>query len=74
MPLIHTAAVIWYSGTPTRRPIRSFGCSIPESVLTKMNECRKNLEGKTGKAINRGWPLSLDIRYELMEHSAASNS
>ena len=36
---------------------------MPESVFTKIKECRKNLEGKTGMAIN-GFPMLLAIKYE----------
>ena len=47
-------AVIAYSGTPMRRPAKSSGFSIPAFLLMKTHECRKNLEGKTGMALNGG--------------------
>src|SRR5436190_110835 len=34
-PRVHSAAVCWYSGTPTRLPLRSAGCSTPASVRTR---------------------------------------
>jgi hypothetical protein len=34
MPRIHTTAVIWYSGSPTRLPLRSAGVRMPASVRT----------------------------------------
>ena len=52
MPRIHTQAVSWYSGLPTRFPIRSFGSRMPLWRLMKMQEWRKYREGKTGMATN----------------------
>ena len=46
---------------------------MPESVFTKMKECRKNLEGKTGMAIN-GFLMLLAIKYEESDSSEASKS
>lgn len=50
MPRIHTAAVMWYLGTPTRWPARSRGSRMPASSPTKIDEWRKLNEGKTGMA------------------------
>src|SRR3954462_4318775 len=49
MPRIHTGAVIWYSGTPTRLPLRSSGLRIPLFAETKMQEWRKKGDGETGR-------------------------
>jgi len=54
MPRIQTGAVIWYSGTPTRLPMRSLGSRMPLLAETKMQEWRKNRDGKTGMAMNAG--------------------
>ena len=54
MPRIQTGAVIWYSGTPNRLPIRSFGSRMPLWAETKMQEWRKKRDGKTGMATNAG--------------------
>ena len=56
MPRTHTDAVMVYSGTPTRRPLRSSGLLIPEAVFTKMQRCRNMREGNTGMAMNGWWP------------------
>jgi hypothetical protein len=54
MPRIQTGAVIWYSGTPTRLPTRSLGSRTPLFAETKMQECRKKRDGKTGIATKAG--------------------
>jgi hypothetical protein len=54
MPRIHTGAVIWYSGTPTRRPFSSPGLRMPLLAETKMHEWRKNRDGKAGSAMKGG--------------------
>src|SRR5215467_1432680 len=56
MPRAHTAAVIWYSGTPTRLPRRSSGLRTPEPSWTKMHDCRKKRDGKTGIATRSSAP------------------
>jgi hypothetical protein len=58
MPRIHTGAVIWYSGTPRRLPLRSSGLRTPLLVETKMQEWRKKRDGNAGIAMNAGlsWP------------------
>src|SRR5215472_15662336 len=56
MPRAHTAAVIWYSGTPTRLPRRSSGLWTPEPSWTKMHDCRKKRDGKTGIATRSSAP------------------
>src|SRR5579884_3169150 len=57
MPRIHRPAVINHSGHPMILPLRSFGSLIPESAWTKMHECRKNFDGKTGIAMKGGGSL-----------------
>ena len=74
MPRIHTGAVIWYSGVPTRLPIRSFGSRMPLAECTKMHEWRKDRDGKTGMATNRGSGFINDTVYEDSDISATSNS
>src|SRR6266568_3788005 len=49
-PRVQSAAVCWYSGTPTRRPFRSPGRSIPESLLTRISAWKNFLVVKIGKA------------------------
>ena len=50
MPRSQTGAVIWYSGQPTRLPIRSFGVAMPALAFTKIAAWRNMREGKTGMA------------------------
>ncbi len=55
MPRTHTAAVMWYFGTPTRLPTRSRGSWIPAPSRTQIAECRNANDGNTGMA-TRGSP------------------
>jgi len=74
MSRIHTPAVSWYSGLPTRLPTRSSGRSIPDAPLTKMPPWRDIREVKTGSATKgAGWLFS-DRTYYDMDISATSNS
>ena len=50
-PRIHTAAVMWYFGTPTRLPRRSLGSRMPALSPMKIDEWRNICDGKTGMAI-----------------------
>ena len=68
MPRIQTGAVIWYSGFPTRLPIRSFGSRMPRLALTKMHEWRKNRDGKTGMATNGRGSRNSDTRVRGQRH------
>ena len=74
MPWIHTGAVIWYSGTPTRLPFRSSGFLMPLFAETKMQEWRKQREGKAGMAMNGGSARPSEATYEESDISEASNS
>ena len=74
MPRIQTGAVIWYSGTPTRLPMRSFGSRMPLCAETKMHEWRKSRDGKTGIAMNGGSSRDSDTVYDESDISATSNS
>src|SRR5690242_5241235 len=74
MPRIQTGAVIWYSGTPTRLPIKSSGRRMALFDDTKMHECRKKRDGKTGMAMNGGLGEWSDAVYEESDISEASNS
>ncbi len=74
MPRIQTGAVIWYSGTPMRLPIRSLGSLMPLLADTKTQECRKNRDGNTGMAMKAGSSRCSDTVYDDSDNSAASNS
>src|SRR6267378_872085 len=74
MPRIHTGAVIWYSGTPTRLPFKSSGRRMPLFAETKMHEWRKKRDGNTGIAMNGGAGALSDALYEESDISEASNS
>src|ERR1700683_5651881 len=51
MPLTHTAAVIWYSGHPTRRPARSLASRMPLAAFTYTLEWRDIRGGETGEGV-----------------------
>ena len=74
MPRIHTGAVIWYSGTPTRLPFRSSARRMPLFAEMKMHEWRKKREGKTGMAMNGGFSALSEAVYDESDISEASNS
>ena len=59
---IHTAVVIWYSGTPTRLPLRSSGRVIDDRLLTYSVSWRNDRDRKTGtptKSVSpRSWRMT----------------
>src|SRR5467141_5314687 len=73
-PRVQSAAVCWYSGTPTRRPFRSPGRSIPESLLTRISEWKNFLVVKIGKPTQRSSPLDLAMIREENDISDTSKS
>ena len=74
MPRIHTGAVIWYSGTPMRLPLRSSARRIPLFADTKMQECLKKREGNAGMATKGASFAFKDATYEDSDISEQSNS
>src|SRR6266566_7387025 len=73
-PRVHSAAVCWYSGTPTRRPFRSPGRSIPESLLTRISAWKNFLVVKIGRPTQRSSPFDLAIISEENDISETSKS
>src|SRR3954467_2475706 len=73
-PRIQTGAVIWYSGTPTRLPLRSSGLRMPLFDETKMHEGRKKRDGNSGMAMNGGSAELSEAVYDESDISEASNS
>src|SRR6267142_2665391 len=74
MPRIHTGALIWYSGTPTRLPFSSSGRRTPPLAEMKMHEWRKKRDGNAGIAMNGGFGALSDALYDESDISEASNS
>ena len=74
MPRIHTGAVIWYSGTPMRLPLRSSGLRMPLFAETKMQEWRKKRDGNTGMAMKGGLSVFSEATYDESDISEQSNS
>src|SRR4030042_2957325 len=74
IPRIHTSAVSWYSGLPTRLPIRSFGSRMLLLADTKIEAWRNTRDGNTGIAINDGSFRKSETVYDDKDISAASNS
>jgi hypothetical protein len=74
IPRIHTGAVIWYSGLPTRLPIRSFGSRTPLFADTKIEAWRNIRDGNTGIAIKGGSSRNSETVYDDKDISATSNS
>lgn len=76
MPRIHTQAVSWNSGVPTRLPRRSSGPVMPESAWQYSAPCRNMREVKTGRATKGegSVPSPRDRTYEESDISATSNS
>jgi hypothetical protein len=72
IPRIHTAAVWLYSGTPTRLPSRSLGCSMPLSRFTNTNPCRNMREGNTGRATKGKSPRLFRMKYREQDISDTS--
>src|SRR2546422_914031 len=52
----------------------SFGSPMPLFADTKMQECRKKRDGRTGMAMKAGSSRMSDTQYEDSDISAASNS
>ena len=73
-PRVQSAAVCWYSGTPTRRPFRSAGRSMPESLPTRISAWKNFLVVKTGRPIQRSSPFDLAIISEENDISETSKS
>src|SRR5918996_659741 len=72
-PRTQTAAVIWYSGRPNRRPARSAGGLIGESARTNTYVWKKARKGKTGIAV-QARPCAFAIKNDESDISATSNS
>src|SRR5712691_9999316 len=73
-PRDHRAAVCWYSGTPTRLPLRSPGASISAPRRTSVVVWKKRRVVNTGMPTKRSSPLDLAIISEDIDISATSNS
>src|SRR2546422_586111 len=73
-PRVQSAAVCWYSGTPTRRPFRSAGRSMPESLLTRISAWKNFLVVKTGRPTQRSSPFDRAIISEENDISETSKS
>src|SRR5712691_3762490 len=73
-PRVQSAAVCWYSGTPTRRPFRSAGRSMPESLPTRISAWKNFLVVKIGRPIQRSSPFDLAIISEENDISETSKS
>src|SRR5206468_13063543 len=69
-----SAAVCWYSGTPTRRPFRSPGRWIPESLLTRISAWKNFLVVKIGRPAQRSSPFDLAMISEENDISETSKS
>src|SRR6266581_3533234 len=73
-PRVQSAAVCWYSGTPTRRPFRSPGRSIPESLLTRISAWKNFLVVKIGRPTQRSSPFDLAMISDENDISDTSKS
>ena len=73
-PRDHSAAVCWYSGTPTRLPLRSSGFSMPLSARTQMPVWKKRREVKMGRPIQSRLPLAIAMSSDDSDISETSNS
>lgn len=71
---VHSAAVCWYSGTPTRLPFRSAGSRIPALALTYMPVWKNRRVVKTGMAVHVRSPLASATSREDSDSSEMSNS
>src|SRR3984957_476307 len=74
MPRVHKAAVCWYSGTPTRRPLRSAGVSILASRRTMISVWKNFRVVKTGSPSQRSSPPARAIISEETDISDRSKS
>src|SRR5580698_6124792 len=73
-PRVHNAAVCWYSGTPTRLPLRSAGFSMPDLRLTKIVVWKNSRVVKIGKPTKRVSPCPGTIMNDEHDISDTANS